>query len=115
MNLLYSLSKVGYNMQEITKEVLKFRDDRGWAGNHNVKNLAISISLEANELLECFQWTTAEESIAKDKQAIVDEMADVLIYLIQMADCMNIDLEKAVKDKLVKNAIKYPLPEKIIK
>jgi len=102
-------------MQEITKEILKFRNDRGWVGNHDAKNLAISISLEANELLECFQWTTAEESIAKDKQAIVEEMADVLIYLIQMADCMNVDLEKAVKDKLVKNAIKYPLPENTIK
>lgn len=102
-------------MQEITEEVLKFRDDRGWSSNHDVKNLAISISLEANELLECFQWTTADESIKKDKQAIVEEMADVLIYLIQMADCMNVDLEKAVKDKLIKNAIKYPLPEKISK
>lgn len=102
-------------MQEITEEVLKFRDDRGWSSNHDVKNLAISISLEANELLECFQWTTADESIKKDKQAIVEEMADVLIYLIQMADCMNVDFKKAVKDKLVKNAIKYPLPEKIIK
>lgn len=102
-------------MQEITEEVLKFRDDRGWSSNHDVKNLAISISLEANELLECFQWTTADESIKRDKQAIIEEMADVLIYLIQMADCMNVDLKKAVKDKLVKNAIKYPLPEKIIK
>lgn len=102
-------------MQEIIEEILKFRDERGWKGNHDVKNLAISISLEANELLECFQWTTADESIKKDKQAIIEEMADVLIYLIQMADCMNVDLEKAVKDKLVKNAIKYPLPEKITK
>ena len=102
-------------MLEITEEILKFRDDRGWKGNHAIKNLAISISLEANELLECFQWTTADESIANDKQAIIEEMADVLIYLIQMADCMNVDLEKAVKDKLIKNAIKYPLPEKLTK
>jgi NTP pyrophosphatase (non-canonical NTP hydrolase) len=96
-------------MQEIQKKILDFRDDRDWKKYHNEKDLAISISLEANELLENFQWRNSEEAIAKSKQNIKEEMADILIYLVQLADKMGINLEEEVTNKLVKNAIKYPV------
>lgn len=99
-------------MNEITQEIKQFKDDRGWGGNHDARNLAISISLEASELLECFQWRSAEEALAHDKQAIIDEMADVFIYLLQFSDLIGEDLITAAREKMKKNAIKYPLPTK---
>lgn len=99
-------------MNELIKEIQQFRDDRGWGGNHDARSLAISISLEASELLECFQWRSAEDSIAHDKQAIIDEMADVFIYLLQFSDVLGEDLIKAACAKMKKNALKYPVPVK---
>ena len=96
-------------MIEIIQKVLDFRDERDWKKYHNEKDLAISISLEANELLENFQWRTSEEAIAESKQNIKEEMADILIYLVQLADKMDINLEEEVSNKLLKNAIKYPV------
>lgn len=97
--------------REIINEVLKFRDDRNWKQYHNPKDLAISISLEASELLENFQWSSWEEAVNKKKEKVTDELADVLIYCILMADAINIDIEDIVKEKLSKNKLKYP-PEK---
>ena len=99
-------------MKEIIQEIQQFRAERGWDGNHDARNLAISISLEASELLEHFQWRTPEEAIAHDKQAIVDEMADVFIYLLQFSDVIGEDLIAAAHEKMKKNAIKYPIPTK---
>jgi len=99
-------------MNELIKEIQQFRDDRGWGGNHDARSLAISISLEASELLECFQWRSAEDSIAHDRQAIVDEMADVFIYLLQFSDVLGEDLINAAHEKMKKNALKYPAPVK---
>lgn len=99
-------------MNELIKEIQQFRDDRDWGGNHDARSLAISISLEASELLECFQWRSGEDSIAYDKQAIVDEMADVFIYLLQFSDVLGEDLIMAARQKMKKNAIKYPIPSK---
>lgn len=96
-------------MKELINEINQFRDDRGWGGNHDARSLAISISLEASESLECFQWQSAEDSIAKDKQAIIDEMADVYIYLLQFSDVLGEDLVQAAREKMKKNAIKYPI------
>ncbi|WP_391207019.1 nucleotide pyrophosphohydrolase [Psychrobacillus sp. L4] len=95
-------------MNELTEEILKFRDDRGWGRNHDARSLAISISLEASELLEHFQWVSAEEAIKKDNQGIIDEAADVFIYLLQFANLLNIDLKEAAQQKMEKNALKYP-------
>lgn len=78
---------------------------------HNPKNLAISISLEASELLEHFQWRTLEESEAHAiaaKSDLADEIADVAVYLIELADNLGIDFQQAILDKLEKNAAKYP-------
>lgn len=99
-------------MKEIIQEIQQFRNDRNWGGNHDARNLAISISLEASELLECFQWRSPEDAIAHDKQAIVDEMADVFIYLLQFSDVMDVDLIEAAREKMKKNAIKYPITSK---
>lgn len=97
-------------MKKLIQDINQFRDDRGWGGNHDARSLAISISLEASELLECFQWRSAEEAITYDKQAIVDEMADVFIYLLQFSDVIGEDLIEAAREKMKKNALKYPIP-----
>ena len=91
------------------EKILEFRDQRDWKKYHQEKDLAISISLEANELLENFQWKSSEEAIADSIQNIKEEMADILIYLVQMADKLEVDLEQEVYQKLEKNAVKYPL------
>ena len=99
-------------MKELMQKIIEFRDERGWAPYHNEKDLALSISLEANELLENFQWRTSEEAVAESKQNIKEEMADVFIYLLQLADKMNIDLEEEAFKKMEKNAVKYPVNKK---
>lgn len=96
-------------MKEIRQTILNFRDERNWKPYHNEKDLAISISLEANELLENFQWKSSEEAVRGSKQNIKEEMADILIYLVQLADKLDIDLEEEVLEKMKKNALKYPV------
>lgn len=100
------------NFTTIIEEIRQFRDDRDWMQFHTPKNLAISISLEASELLEHFQWKTPEESEAHavtHKDELADEIADVATYLIELADNLGIDLEAAIRAKLKKNAEKYPV------
>ncbi len=96
-------------MKDIMQKIIEFRDERGWAPYHNEKDLAISISLEANELLENFQWKNSEEAVAESIQNIKEEMADVFIYLLQLAEKMNVDLEEEAFKKIEKNALKYPV------
>ncbi|MFE4525727.1 nucleotide pyrophosphohydrolase [Cytobacillus firmus] len=96
-------------MKKMIEKITQFRDERGWLPFHNEKDLAISISLEANELLENFQWKSSEEALESSAENIKEEMADVLIYLLQLADKMDIDLEEEVFKKMEKNAIKYPI------
>ena len=89
-----------------------FAAARGWRAAHTPKNLAMALIVEAAELVEHFQWATPEESSAlpPDKAAMVrDEVADVLIYLVELADALGIDLIAAARAKIVKNALKYPL------
>lgn len=89
-------------IQELTELINKFRDERDWRQFHNEKDLAISISLEASELLELFQWKTSEEG-TENLLALKDELADVLIYSFMLADNLNLDIEQVVKEKLNKN------------
>lgn len=96
-------------MEKIRQTILNFRDERNWKPYHNEKDLAISISLEANELLENFQWKNSKEAVRDSKQNIKEEMADILIYLVQLADKLDIDLEEEVLEKMKKNALKYPV------
>jgi dCTP diphosphatase len=93
-------------------KIREFRDAREWMQFHNPKNLAISINLEAAELLEHFQWKTMEESEAHAEVArseISEEIADVAIYLFELADNLGVDLLAAVNAKLAKNEAKYPV------
>ncbi|MCB8506833.1 nucleotide pyrophosphohydrolase, partial [Enterococcus durans] len=78
-------------IQELTELINKFRDERDWRQFHNEKDLAISISLEASELLELFQWKTSEEG-TENLLALKDELADVLIYSFMLADNLNLDI-----------------------
>ncbi|MFP4049172.1 MAG: nucleotide pyrophosphohydrolase, partial [Desulfovermiculus sp.] len=97
------------DLQNILDKLIKFRDDRDWAQFQTAKNLAISISLEAAELLEHFQWTTEDQDIPQDKrEALGEELADILIYLLLFANKLDIDPVQAARDKIEKNAKKYP-------
>ena len=95
--------------QETIDAVLKFRDDRNWKQFHNPKDLAISISLEAAELLEVFQWSAQDVQCADKMDKIREELADVLHYCILMADACGLDLDEIVLDKLKRNNEKYPV------
>src|SRR6516162_4817550 len=100
------------DLRLIQQKIRAFRDDRSWMQFHNPKNLAISISIEAAELLEHFQWKSFEESekhAAQAKDQIADEIADVAVYLIELCENLSIDLESAIHAKLEKNAAKYPV------
>lgn len=91
--------------KELMKKILKFRNDRDWRQFHTLENLSKSISIEANELLECFQWGTQNST----NEEIEDELADIAMYLYLFVDEMNIDLEKAIENKIKKNNKKYPV------
>lgn len=93
----------------INELVKKFRDDRDWSQFHNPKDLAISLSIEAAELLECFQWKSSSEDEKNNYQDIKYEMADVAVYLLLMSDKMGIDLLDAVEEKMKLNEEKYPV------
>lgn len=101
-------------MEDLVKAVLAFRDARDWRQFHNPKDLAISICLEAAELLEPFQWKDPDEiaeflADERNRRRVSHEMADVLILLVSMADVLGVDLVKAAQAKLVENARKYPV------
>ena len=95
-------------MKDLTSKINEFRDERNWRQYHNPKDLALSLSLEASELLENFQWLDAEEGAEKNRENIKDELADVFIYGLMIADDLDIDMNEAILEKLKKNAIKYP-------
>lgn len=92
----------GLSVMELIR---KFVNDRDWDQFHTPDNLAKSISIEANELLECFQWNADDYKI----EHVEEELADVMIYCLQMCDKMNIDPERIMRDKMKKNAKKYPV------
>ena len=100
---------------ELTKlrdSVRQFAAERDWDQFHSPKNLAMALSVEAAELMEHFQWLTEEQSRVlpdEKKNEVRHELADVLIYLIRLADKLDIDLDEAAKEKLVLNAKKYPI------
>ncbi|SDE38503.1 NTP pyrophosphatase, house-cleaning of non-canonical NTPs [Paenibacillus sp. UNCCL117] len=95
-------------MERLIQDIIAFRDERNWKQYHNPKDLALSLSLEASELLEIFQWKTSEEAVRTKRTEIEEELADVLIYAITMAHDLEIDVASAIRNKISKNAIKYP-------
>ena len=99
------------SIAELTANINAFRDARDWRQFHNPKDMAVSISIEAAELLEHFQWKSAAECeayIAANREAVADEVADVAIYLFEMAELLELDLGAEMIRKLEKNAVKYP-------
>ncbi len=102
------------NLTQLTAQVRHFADERDWQQFHSPKNLASALIVEAGELLEHFQWLGEAESEALDeaKRGNVElEMADVLIYLVRLADRLDIDLIEAAAKKLVINSQKYPVEQ----
>ncbi len=92
-------------------ELEQFADARGWRRLHNPKNLAMALAAEAGELLEEFQWLTPDEAREHaSSEAVADEVADILIYLVRMASVSDVDLEEAVRRKLAKNRDKHLAP-----
>ena len=98
---------------DVQHEALAFRDKRDWLQFHNPKDLAISIALEAAELLECFQWSGAELDPSDAKERIREELADVMMYCIYLADVEGIDIPVALHDKIKRNAEHYPADKAI--
>jgi NTP pyrophosphatase (non-canonical NTP hydrolase) len=95
-------------VDHLIQKLIEFRDQRNWKQFHNPKDLAISLVLEAGELLEIFQWKSSEQAVREKSDDIKEEMADVLMYLLLLANELGIDLEQAVIDKIAKNVEKYP-------
>ncbi|WP_192804871.1 nucleotide pyrophosphohydrolase [Noviherbaspirillum aerium] len=105
------------DLEAIRTMLIRFRDERNWKQFHNLKNLIISLNLEAAELLELTQWKSDEELLrlsstdASFREQLADECADVLLYLLLVAGEGGIDLLKAAEDKIRKNAEKYPVDQ----
>ena len=95
--------------KETADIVKKFRDDRNWRQFHNPKDLAISINLEASELLEIFQWSADDLECSEKLEMVKEELADVLSYCILLADRYGLDLDEIIRAKMKKNAEKYPV------
>ena len=91
------------------KRINKFHDDHKWRQFHNAKDLALSISIESAELLELFQWTTAEKAVENKYESIEEELADILIYSYTLAEKLGMDIDEIIEKKLVKNLKKYPV------
>jgi len=99
-------------LEQLADAVRAFGHERDWHLYHTPKNLTAALIVEAAELLEPFQWLTPEQSLnlpAEKREAVRQEMADVLIYLVSLANCLEIDLLRAAEDKLAINAAKYPV------
>ena len=100
------------SLLDLREAMRKFAAERDWDQFHTPKNLAAALSVEVAELLEHFQWLTAEESAnlaSEQRQAVSMEMADVLLYLVRLADRLDVDLIAAAGEKMRRNADKYPV------
>jgi NTP pyrophosphatase (non-canonical NTP hydrolase) len=96
-------------LKHLQQKIIEFRDARNWRQFHNPKDLAISLSLEAGELLENFQWKSSEEAVQANFENIKDEIADVIIYALLLSHELGIDVEEAITNKIKKNEQKYPI------
>lgn len=102
------------DLTEIRERLKRFTNERDWGRFHSPKNLSMALSVEAAELLEHFQWLTEVQSLSVDsldRDAIAREIADIQIYLVMLADKLNVDIERAVQDKIDENAGKYPVDD----
>ncbi len=100
------------NIKDLTKKIIAFRDARDWAQFHTPKDLAISLSLEAGEVMEHFQWKNnkeVKEYIEKHREEIGDELGDVFNYLLLLSDRVGVNILDVAEKKLRKNEKKYPI------
>lgn len=100
-------------LTDLRNALRRFAAERHWEGFHTPKNLAMAMIVEAAELVEHFQWLTPEQSQALPPEVygeVRDEIADTFIYLLRLADVLEVDLLAAARDKMTRNAIKYPAP-----
>ena len=98
-------------IQELTKRIIDFRDRREWKQFHNPKDLALSLVLEATELMEHFQWKNPDEitkHLIDKKEDVADELADVMYWVLLMSHDFEIDIKEALMKKIEKNEAKYP-------
>lgn len=93
-------------MDKVMQRLRQFRDDRDWKQFHNPKDLAMALSIEANELLEAFLWKTSD---AADTEKVKEELADVLAYALLISDAYGFDIQEIVLDKIERNEAKYPV------
>jgi dCTP diphosphatase len=101
-----------HGLSQIREALRQFAAERDWDQFHSPKNLAAALSVEASELLECFQWLTEEQSrnlTPEQRVRVREEMADVLNYLVRLADKLDVNLLEAAREKIQKNALKYPV------
>ena len=94
------------DVEALTRRLIEFRDARNWARFHNPKDLAIGLSVEAAELVEVFLWRPPEEA---DRARVQEELADVLVFVLLLAEKYGLDLERIVLDKIAVNEAKYPV------
>ena len=97
------------SIKAIQEKIIKFRDARNWKQFHNPKDLAISISIEASELLEVFQWSGSNVTADNKLEKIKEELADVLIYSTLMATDLGLDIDEIITNKIAANDKKYPV------
>ena len=100
------------DFDELRAQLRQFALERDWAQFHSPKNLVMALAVEASELMEPFQWLTEQQSRhldAETRAQVEQELADVLLYLIQLADQLDVSLTQAAKHKLEQNALKYPV------
>ena len=111
LNLINQESvSMNQSIKELQLRISKFCDDRDWNQFHSPKSLAMSISIEAAELLENFQWSKDDEPLSTtNKESISEEIADVLIYAIRLCEVLEVDPIEISNRKIDKNAIKYPI------
>lgn len=95
-------------VESLTRQALAFRDARDWKQFHNAKDVAISLNLEAGELMELFQWKDSTTG-SSNKQRLGEELSDILYWVLLMAHDQGIDLPKAYERKLAENERKYPV------
>ena len=100
-----------HDLEDIKLRIRKFAEERDWDQFHSPKNLSMALSVEVSELVECFQWLTEKESAALSDEklrAVSDEIADIQVYLVRLADKVGVDIGDAVEQKMSKNEKKYP-------
>ncbi len=100
------------SIRELTREIRAFRDERDWKQFHAPKELAVAVAAEAGELLQHFVWQTPEQSEQRARERVAqigDEIADVSILLIELADNLGLDLAEVIRGKLARNALRYPV------